>query len=91
MNNKKLKKGVAIITGASRGIGAEIARKLSKDGFPVVINYLKSKDKAATVLKEIKNKGGDGIIYQADVTENIQVKKMFAKFLPLGRLKQKQL
>jgi 3-oxoacyl-[acyl-carrier protein] reductase len=79
MKNKKLKKGAAIITGASRGIGAEIARKLSKDGFPVVINYLKSKDKAESVLKEIKNKGGDGIVCQADVTEDTQVKKMFAK------------
>ena len=79
MINKKIKKKVAIITGASKGIGAEIARKLSRDGFAVVINYFRNKNKAESVLKEIKNNGGDGLIYQADVTDEKQVKEMFEK------------
>ena len=79
MNKENFKKKAAIITGASKGIGAEIAQSLSKNGFPVIINYLKSKDKAEKVLKEIKGNGGDGIIYQADVADDAQVKAMFVK------------
>tara|TARA_B100001123_G_C15194173_1_gene980660 strand:- start:484 stop:1245 length:762 start_codon:yes stop_codon:yes gene_type:complete len=79
MTDKKIKKKVAIITGASKGIGAEIARKLSRDGFVVVINYYKNKDKADSVLKEIKSNGGEGITYQADVTNEKQVKEMIEK------------
>jgi len=75
------KKNAAIITGSSKGIGAEIARKLSKAGYPVVINYLNSKDKAEAVLKEIEKNGGNGFIYQADVTQADQVEKMVLKTL----------
>ena len=79
MNHGKNKKKTAIITGASKGIGAEIATKLAEDGFQVVINYLNSKEKAEQVLKKIVDKGGNGIIYQADVTDSNQVKKMSNK------------
>ena len=50
MSKEKNKKNAAVITGASKGIGAGIAYKLSQEGFPVVINYLHSKDKAEKVL-----------------------------------------
>ena len=77
MSKEKNKKNAAVITGASKGIGAGIACKLSQEGFPVVINYVRSKDKAEKVLKKIKNNGGQGIIFQADVTNSDQVKEMF--------------
>jgi len=79
MSKEKNKKNAAVITGASKGIGAGIAYKLSQEGFPVVINYLHSKEKAEKVLKKIKNNGGQGIIFQADVTNSDQVKEMFLK------------
>ena len=83
MNKEKVKKKVALITGASKGIGAEIAFKLAKDGFQVVINYFQSKEKAEKVLKRIVDDGGNGIIYQADVTDSYQVEKMFEKIKQL--------
>ncbi len=64
-----LKDKVAIITGASRGIGAASARALAYHGATVIINYVQSKDKAEAVLKEIKSGGGKGMIYQADVRD----------------------
>ena len=79
MSKEKNKKNAAVITGASKGIGAGIAYKLSQEGFPVVINYLHSKDKAEKVLMKIKKNGGQGIIFQADVTNSDQVKEMFLK------------
>ena len=75
----QLNNQIALITGSSKGIGAEIARKLSKAGYPVVINYLNSKDKAEAVLKDIEKNGGNGFIYQADVTQADQVEKMVLK------------
>ena len=72
-----LKNKVAIITGGSRGIGREIAITLSKYGATVVINYNGSKDKAQEVLEEVKSLGGNGIIYQADVSNFSEVKTMF--------------
>jgi len=64
-----LKDKVAIITGASRGIGAASAKALAYHGASVIINYVQSKDKAEAVLEEIKNCGGKGMIYQADVRD----------------------
>ena len=75
----KIKKNSAIITGSSKGIGAEIAKKLSRDGYSVVINYLNEKEKAEAVLEEIKKSGGNGFVYQADVTKAEQVEKMVSK------------
>ena len=62
-----LKDKVAIITGASRGIGAASAKALAHHGAAVVINYIKSKDKAEELLDEIKKAGGKGMVCQADV------------------------
>lgn len=60
---------VAIVTGASRGIGSEIAKTFAGYGAKVVINYCNSKEKAEQVVEEIKNNGGEAFLYQADVSD----------------------
>lgn len=67
---------VAIITGASRGIGKACALRLAKDGYTVVINYASSDAAAQKVLEEVKALGGDGMIYKADVSNLDEVKLM---------------
>lgn len=67
---------VAIVTGASRGIGKACAIRLAKDGFTVVINYSNSETAAQNTLEEIKAFGGDGMIYRADVSKLGEVKAM---------------
>jgi 3-oxoacyl-[acyl-carrier protein] reductase len=67
---------VALITGASRGIGAASAKALAYHGATVVVNYIKSKDKAETVLKEIEDAGGSGMTFQADVRDQNAVYSM---------------
>jgi len=71
-----LKNKVAIITGASRGIGAASAKALAHQGATVVINYIKSKDKAQVLLDEIKKAGGKGMVFQADVRDQDAVNDM---------------
>ncbi len=71
LNNK-----VALITGASRGIGAASAKALAYHGSTVIINYIQSKDKAEALLTEIKNSGGKGMIFQADVRDREAVDAM---------------
>ncbi|SMF19400.1 3-oxoacyl-[acyl-carrier protein] reductase [Azospirillum oryzae] len=68
---------VAIVTGASRGIGAAIARRLAKDGLAVVINYAGSADAAGKLVEEIEAAGGRAIPVQADVGDPAAVKRMF--------------
>lgn len=55
---------IAIVTGASRGIGAAIAKRLSLDGFAVVVNYATSQEKAEAVVQEIHAEGGEAIALQ---------------------------
>ena len=67
---------VALITGASRGIGAASAKALAHHGATVIINYIKSKDKAEELLDDIKKAGGKGIVFQADVRDQGAVNGM---------------
>jgi 3-oxoacyl-[acyl-carrier protein] reductase len=67
---------VVLITGASRGIGAAAAKRLAQGGASVVVNYLKSREQAMEVLKEVENEGAGGMVWQADVTDRIQVDRM---------------
>ncbi len=66
----------AIITGASRGIGAEIARKMAQAGAKIVVNYSGSQAKAEAVVEEIKNNGGEAIAVKANVSDADAVKAM---------------
>ena len=67
---------VAIVTGASRGIGAAIAKRLGEDGFRVVVNYAGSEAKANEVVEAIKANGGQAIAIQADVAKSDDVKTL---------------
>ena len=69
----------AVVTGASRNIGAAIALRLSADGFPVAINYFSENEKndALNVQSEIRKAGGRAEIYQCDVSQSDQVEQMF--------------
>ena len=68
---------VAIITGASRGIGASIARRLASDGFTVIVNYAGHAADAQAVVDEIRTGGGRAEAIQADVSNPPQVAAMF--------------
>ncbi|HVX91545.1 MAG TPA: SDR family oxidoreductase [Candidatus Paceibacterota bacterium] len=68
---------VAVITGSSRGIGAEVARRLGEDGFRVVVNYAGNSESAQKVADEIKAAGSDAIVARADVTDAAAVAAMF--------------
>lgn len=68
---------VAIVTGASRGIGASIAQRLGQDGFTVVVNYSGSAKSAEEVVAKIEAAGGHAITAQADVSDAATVARMF--------------
>ncbi len=65
---KLLEGKVAIVTGASRGIGRKVAEQLADLGAKVTINYSSSSDKAEETVKEIQDKGGEAIAIQADIS-----------------------
>lgn len=79
MQKGKLEGQVAIITGASSGIGAGVAKEMAKEGAIVVINYPvpAARVMAETVMNEITAAGGRAIIYQADVSKEDEVMSMF--------------
>lgn len=68
---------VAIITGASRGIGASVAQRLARDGFAVVVNYAGDAQSAEDVVRNIKDDGGTALAVQADVSDSAAVRKLF--------------
>jgi 3-oxoacyl-[acyl-carrier protein] reductase len=68
---------VAIVTGASKGIGAGIARRLGAAGAAVVVNYASSRSGADQVVAEIRAQGGRAIAVQADVASSADVQRLF--------------
>jgi 3-oxoacyl-[acyl-carrier protein] reductase len=73
----KLKNKVAVVTGASKGIGASIAKYFAAEGAKVVVNYASSKEGADSVVKEITDNGGIAIAVQADVSKEVDVNRLF--------------
>jgi 3-oxoacyl-[acyl-carrier protein] reductase len=70
---------VAVVTGASKGIGAEVARHLAAEGAAVVVNYASSRAGAEKVVGEIRARGGNAVAVQADVSRPDDVRGLFAE------------
>jgi 3-oxoacyl-[acyl-carrier protein] reductase len=77
--SQKLAGKVAVVTGASKGIGASIAKHLAAEGAAVVVNYASSKEGADKVVAEITGKGGKAIAVQGNVAKKADVDRLFAE------------
>src|SRR5215510_12547884 len=79
MANKRLAGKVAVVTGASKRIGASIAKYLAVVAASVVVNFASSKDAADQVVNEIAKEGGKAIAVQADVAKTKDIEHLFAE------------
>jgi 3-oxoacyl-[acyl-carrier protein] reductase len=77
--NKKLSRKVAVVTGASKGIGAGIARQLAAEGASVVVNFSSSREGADRVVADIARAGGKAIAVGANVSKKAEIVKLFAE------------
>jgi 3-oxoacyl-[acyl-carrier protein] reductase len=78
MKNGKLNGKVAVVTGASKGIGADIAKQFAAEGVAVVVNYASSKTDADKVVDGITKRGGKAIAVQANVAKKAEVERLFS-------------
>src|SRR3978361_599858 len=77
MDMGKLNGKVAVVTGASKGIGAGIAKQLAAEGAAVVVNYASSKTDADKVVDEITKRGGKAVAVQGNVAKKADVERLF--------------
>jgi len=77
--SQKLQGKVAIVTGASKGIGAGIAKQLAAEGAAVVVNYSSSREGAEGVVKEITAKGGKAVAIKANLADKADIERLFAE------------
>jgi 3-oxoacyl-[acyl-carrier protein] reductase len=77
--SKKLTGKVAVVTGASKGIGASIAKNLAAEGASVVVNYASSKEGADKVVAEITSAGGRAVAVKANVSKKAEIDQLFAE------------
>jgi 3-oxoacyl-[acyl-carrier protein] reductase len=78
-NNQKLAGKVAVVTGASKGIGASIAKHLAAEGASVVVNYASSKTGADKVVGDITRAGGKAVAVQGDLAKKADVQRLFSE------------
>ncbi|KGE17243.1 SDR family oxidoreductase [Paenibacillus wynnii] len=79
--NNKLSGKVALVTGASRGIGRSIAEDLARHGAKVIVNYSSNPASAEEVVNGIKQNGGDALAIQADISKVVEIEHLFQKTL----------
>jgi len=77
--DKKLQGKVAVVTGASKGIGAQIAKRFAEEGARVVVNYSHSKEAGEQVVSDIRSEGGEAVAVKADVRNRGEVAQLFAE------------
>src|SRR6202011_4244407 len=79
MKNGKLNGKVAVVTGASKGIGADIAKQFAAEGAAVVVNYASSKEGADRAVDKIAKRGGRAVAVQANVAKKADITRLFAE------------